>query len=652
MSNWHDNVFFGIHYDLHAGEKDTELGAALTHEHLRERLQQVKPDWIQCDCKGHPGYTSWPTEVGSTSPGVVKDALRIHRDVTRELGIKLGMHYSGVIDIRATEQHPEWLQINADGQPNTRGATCRLNGYLHELMIPQLVEIVETYDVDGFWIDGDNWGSQPCWCERCKSAFTEETGIEEIPRSGDDAHWDKWLAFQRQNFVDYVTAYTNAIHERKPECAVCSNWMYTLRQPEPMEAPVDYLSGDYTPDWGAGRAAIEARMLDQRGITWDLMAWGFSRTAGPSEGAGLWQMKNATHLCQEVAEVVALGGAIMVYTKPERSGWLPGWHHGILTEVGQFCQARKDVCFGTETVPQAAVLHPASSYYAANDPLFNYGNCIQAIEGALCALLESHRSTDILTEERALERMDEYRLVVVPERERLSNELLDRLHAYAHAGGHIVMSGAHLSSKCAGLVAADSSDAAPLESVCLAAGNGAVGLTGPWQAVIPHDGTEVLAYDLRSQEPDSGDPERPLITRRRVGAGTVTAAHGRLFRSYFLRRYPLMRQLIGDLVSQLPIEWAIEVDASPRLEVILRRKDGRLMVNLLNRGAGETFSPNRVMIDDLPSIENVRLEVRLEEKPSSVSLVPAGTPLEWAFEDGWCSLTIPRVDIHEIVAVE
>ena len=86
--NWHLQAFFGLHYDLHAGATDTELGAALTHEHLRAELEKVRPDWVQCDCKGHAGYTSWPTAVGTTSPGVVQDALRIHRDVTRELGCR------------------------------------------------------------------------------------------------------------------------------------------------------------------------------------------------------------------------------------------------------------------------------------------------------------------------------------------------------------------------------------------------------------------------------------------------------------------------------------------------------------------------------------------------------------------------------------
>ena len=95
--NWHADVFFGIHYDLHANAKDTELGRELTAAHLRERLEATGPDWIQCDCKGHPGYTSWPTRVGSTSPGVVVDALRLHRDVTRAMGIRLGIDRKSVV---------------------------------------------------------------------------------------------------------------------------------------------------------------------------------------------------------------------------------------------------------------------------------------------------------------------------------------------------------------------------------------------------------------------------------------------------------------------------------------------------------------------------------------------------------------------------
>lgn len=649
-TNWHEHVFFGIHYDLHANAGDTELGRELTAEHLGERLRRVRPDWIQADCKGHPGYTSWPTAVGSTSPGVVNDALRIHRDVTRELGIKLGMHYSGVWDSRAIELHPDWARRDQAGQPDPN-MTCRLSGYDAELMIPQMLEIVEKYDVDGFWVDGENWASKPCWCDRCRTEFTRRTGVTEIPQTAGDAHWDAWLAFHRDLFVEHVTRYADAIHARKPTCLVCSNWMYTVRQPDPISAPVDYLSGDYDWAWGANRAAVEGRLLDGRGKSWDLMAWGFTKTGAMSANPP-WVMKTAVHLCQELAEVIALGGAVMVYNTPQRTGWLTGWHQDLLAEVAEWCRARKDVCFGSTSASQAAVLHLASHYYACNQPLFNYGEAVQPVEGALHALLETHRSTDILTGEAALRRLSDYALVVAPEQTRLSPEIIAALEAFAQAGGHVLMSGAHLATDCPDLVGATPDGAAITDQTTyLPVGGRAVPVSGPWQGVKPLAGTRIVAYRLAQQEPDKDATDQAVVTRRPVGRGSITAIHGPLFRDYFLGHYPLLRRFIGGLVEGLDIPWEATVEAPPRLELIARRKDGALVINLIHRGAGEALSPNRVIVEELPPVTDIVLRIRRDAPPASVIVAPDGAPARWSYAEGMLTVEMPRVEIHSAVVV-
>ncbi len=666
--NWHDSVFFGIHYDLHANAHDTNLGAEVTHDHLRERLLRVRPDWIQVDCKGHPGYTSWPTKVGSTSPGVVRDSLRITRDVTAELGIKLGMHYSGVIDNRAIELHPEWARLDVHGNADTQ-STCRMSGYTDELLIPQMLELIDNYDVDGFWVDGENWGSKPCWCERCRAEFTRRTGIIQIPQDKVDAHWESWLAFHRDLFVEHVTRYTNAVHARKPTCLICSNWMYTVRQPDAITAPVDYLSGDYTWAWGAERAAIEARLLDSRSdrISWDLMAWGFTK-AGPMRVNPPWTLKTALHLCQEVAEVVALGGAIMIYGKPQRSGWLTAWHQDVLGEVADFCRVRKEVCFQSETVPQAAVLHLASSLYAwsathadtSKDPaLFTYNTAVAPVEGALHALLENHRPTDLLTEEAALERLQAYRLVVVPEQIRLSEEIVNALTRYAENGGHVILSGAHLSQEYASLVgcvpASESLAESPNDSwgaIHLPIGERTTGLFGPWQPITPQADTSVLFYALCGQEVEKDQTDQAVITQRRLGKGSIIAIHGPIFRNYAEGHYPELRRFLGVLIDNLALEWLVTVEAPRKLEVILRRKAGKLMLNLLNRGAGEMLSPTRVVVEELPPVTDVTLRLHSPVAPRSVTLVPDEVPLTWQHHGDTLEIHVPQVPIHNIVVIE
>ena len=111
-------------------------------------------------------------------------------------------------------------------------------------------------DVDGFWVDGENWASKPCWCDRCRAEFTRRTGCKEAPSGEGEPDWDEWLAFHRELFIEHVARYAAAVHARKPSCLIVSNWMYTVRQPEAVAAPVDYLSGDFDWAWGADRAAV------------------------------------------------------------------------------------------------------------------------------------------------------------------------------------------------------------------------------------------------------------------------------------------------------------------------------------------------------------------------------------------------------------
>lgn len=439
--NWHEDAFFGLHYDLHPGATDTELGREATYEHIRAMLEKVKPDFVQYDCKGHPGYSGYPTKVGSPSPGIVGDALKVWREVTRDMGIPLSIHFSGVWDTRAIELHPEWARINERGDPDPN-YTSRLSAYAEEYMIPQLLEVVREYDIDGMWIDGENWASKPDWSEACKKAFTEKTGIAEIPRKAGDAHWHEWLAFHRELFVNHVTRYVDAVHALKPTCMVTSNWMYSVRMPEPVAAPIDYLSGDFDPSFGAERAMAEGRFISSRGKPWDLMAWAFLQTGNQG-----WTMKTADHLCQEVSTVLAQGGAVFIYNTPHRSGRLTEWHQDIFADVAKFCRQRREYCHKSETIPQVAVLHSETAFYLHNDPLYNFAQANRAMEGALHALLEIGLSVDILNEDTLLKRLAEYPVVVIPEAVEVSDAVRQALPGYVENGGRLLLTGAQVAEQ-------------------------------------------------------------------------------------------------------------------------------------------------------------------------------------------------------------
>ena len=112
------DCFFGLHFDFHAQPKYGTQGVNLKEEDIRELCRIIKPDFIQIDCKGHPGWASYPSELGNAMPDFAKDTLALWRRVTKEEGVSLYMHYSGIFEIKYCSEHPEDTVMNADGSFN------------------------------------------------------------------------------------------------------------------------------------------------------------------------------------------------------------------------------------------------------------------------------------------------------------------------------------------------------------------------------------------------------------------------------------------------------------------------------------------------------------------------------------------------------
>jgi alpha-L-fucosidase len=642
--NWHETTFFGLHYDLHPSAKDTELGRETTYEHIRAELEKARPDFVQYDCKGHPGYTGYPTRVGTPSPGIRRDALKIWRQVTRDLGIPLSVHYSGTWDGVAQEQHPEWARMKADGTPYAN-SLCANKGYGEEYEIPQMLEIVREYDVDGFWVDGENWASHICWCETCRRLFTEQTGITQIPTEPGQPHWDEWHAFQRLSFERYVGRYVAAIHALKPTCMVCSNWMYSVRQPDDMSVDMDYLSGDFTPSWGAETALLEGKFIASRGKTWDLMAWAFLRV-----GDSAWAMKTAAHLSQECAVVMANGGNVFIYDVPKRSGRIIGWHQDILAQVARFCRQRKSISQHTASVPQVAILHSQSHYYHHNQGLYGMGEAVRPVQGALMALLESHYHVDILNDTALQERMTQYPAVVIPEQTPLPPALVKALGDYVQSGGRLLASGPQ-AAKTFGKLAGVKPFGRPITDLrFVPVGKESAPVAGPWQPV-KLNGAKALAPLLSHQEPERDATSAPAVTQMRLGKGSVTLLHGPVFEAFARTRFPRLRSFIAEVMRRAAGPQMVELDGPPCVHLCVRQKAGKLLVHLYNLGASPTTSPTAHMVEDVPPVGPLTLRVRLPQAPESVTVGPTKTGLEWAYDRAVLTITLERLHIHEAVSI-
>ena len=107
------DCFFGLHFDYHANEHTSQIGKDFSKEVVERIVTEVQPDFIQCDTKGHPGYCSYKTNVG-TRGDLTTDILAGWREVTKKHGVLLFSHYSGLWDKKAAKDHPEWTACNAN----------------------------------------------------------------------------------------------------------------------------------------------------------------------------------------------------------------------------------------------------------------------------------------------------------------------------------------------------------------------------------------------------------------------------------------------------------------------------------------------------------------------------------------------------------
>jgi len=633
-------------------------------------LKLMDPDFVQTDCKGHPGMTSWFSQVptATISPGVVKDALLGWREATRAMGVPLHCHYSGIWDKAAGKKYPEWAVVPSpedaarmEGSFWVKGEKmCPRGPYVDQLLIPQFMELIDRYEVDGFWVDGEIWAVEPCYCEKCVAAFKEKTGLAEAPTKPDDPNWVAWINFTRESFEAYVTHYCNAVHEHKPGVVVCSNWLQTFHHPGEPKVPTDWISGDAIA--GTDTLRCEARFISTRGKPWDIMTWAFYKTGEFNDPKAPWVAKSVDMLKQEAAIILALGGNFQIYEHPLglRDGRLVPWRMKRLGQAGHYVRQRKELCQGGEMWPQVAVLHSEAHYYTQPSKNLFWGYDTSYVEGAVYSLADNSYGVDILDEWALLPRLQDFAVVVVPEQENISQEMVHALKHYVINGGRLLLSGVGLYDRFgAEFIGAESRALEEGQVYHLPAAEGAFPIySARWRLLEPTTG-QALAIPGKTPLTDAELLPHAAATLNNVGLGKVAYVGCDLFRFFRTTRYPLTRCFVGELIQHLEPRLEVAVHAPSSVEVILHQRPGQKIVHLVNRTLPAPNYPQNGPAEEIPAVGPITVELKMAKRPQKVSLHFEDAEIRSDFakagggqEGGTLKVTIPAVHIHAALVVE
>lgn len=633
--------FFGIHFDLHASEDITDAGKTLTAEMIDTFLLKVRPDFIQIDCKGHPGISSYPTKVGFHVKGFEKDPLKLFRERTEANNVALYMHFSGVMDGKVVKEHPDWAIVKANGERSTE-KTSFFSPYLDTYMIPQLKELSD-YKVDGAWIDGECWAVEPDYSDASLARFTKETGITEIPRKQSDKYYPEFMEYTRRLFREHLNKYIAAIHKYNPDFQITSNWSYSSMMPEKVSIDIDYLSGDVTPQNGVYRSAFEARCLAPQGKPWDLMAWGFSWDGGKMP----MSIKSAVQLEQEAAQIMAMGGGVQFYFQQNRDLSIKPWLASMLSEIGVFCRERQPYCQKAKAVSQIALVYPTVSYQ--RNALRPYSNPLGKLEGALNLVLDGQHPVEILMEHHLTGKMGQYPLIIIPECDYLDQAFIDELKLFVSSGGHLLVIGTETVKLFKNELGISSLKNLDETETFFAEGSKIGAIRSSLDSVELNPGVKILSTFYNGS--DFRLKSRMIASSiNNYGKGVVAGVYFNAGTAYNDYKSPVLRDYICGLINDLFPNQMVRVSGSHLVHVTVNKLNTKMYVNLVNI-AGEHTNPKAIGYDEIPSLKDLTIGVTTVHKPAKIVLQPEGQDLKIDFQDGVSTVIVPEIKIHSILEI-
>ena len=147
---WEYDVSRKIHLDFHTAAYVDKIGAKWDPDEFAATLADNGLNAVTVFAKGHHGFAFYNTKIGTVHPGLDFDLLKAQIEACHKRGIKVLAYFSiNVDELWATTEegvNPNWEKFQqVDANPE--------KSYIKDYTWPMIREVVENYDIDGFWFD-------------------------------------------------------------------------------------------------------------------------------------------------------------------------------------------------------------------------------------------------------------------------------------------------------------------------------------------------------------------------------------------------------------------------------------------------------------------------------------------------------------------
>jgi len=677
-----------VHLDMHLPEDAPGMFENFDAERYVATLVEANVNSVTIFAHGHHGNCYYDTKIGHKHSRLDFDYVREVATECRRQDVAVMAYFSCAWNHRDGEEHPEWTQRDADGEPRLHPRfwwwMC-LNSPYGDHIVDMTREVAEDYPVDGLWFDITYVAPPSCYCDYCQAQFEELYG-REMPRDAAPGSEEARLLHEfrigtEQRFRDRLV---DTVKSADPDLLISWNHAGDVTQlylDNDRKADILFRETHTPEDW---LPSIQARWFQHFGMPYECCTSRFHYGGWSS-----FSYKTPAKLHIEAATGLSHGGIVDIGDQAMHDGTLDSAAYDLIGGVYQRARAIEPWCTDTRSVPNIAVLHSSRAHHLAQ---WMEGNAnrrpLVSVYGAARVLHDGGRHFDIISE-RAFERIHDYHALLIPDQLVLTDDETEALRVYVEQGGAV------LASWRCGMYSEDGEEVSPtfIRELCgvdplrfadyscgyvtdlqfdVEAPEAPILFRGPGQAgerlKIPAleceaTSAEVLAslthpiyertreHFYAANNPPPGEPSGyGSVFINRVGDGQVVYFPFDLFRFYQLDSYTPLRNIALEMLDRVAPRQEAIVDAPAQVEVVLRERGGARflhLINYANQRLGQGFHP--VVVEDIIPVEGIPARVR--GIASSVTERPSGRPLQFEFDGDYTLFTLPRLDGHAIVEV-
>ena len=655
--------FRQVHLDFHTSEAIPGIGSRFSKQQFQGMLQRGLVDSITVFSKCHHGWAYHPTQANEQHPNLNFDLLGAQIEAAHEIGVNTPVYISAGLDEKEARRHPEWLMRDQNDKTNWADSFlqpgyhqfCMNTPYL-DILVAQIEEVVQNYDADGIFLD--IVGVRTCVCRRC---------IDTLLADGKDPREpEAVLELGERTYANYARRTNEAVHKHKPGLPVFHNGGHIVQGRRDLAHFNTHLELESLPTggWGYDHFPLSARYAATLGMDYLGMTGKFHTTWGEFGG-----YKHPNALRYEAALNLANGARVSVGDQLHPEGEMDPATYALIGAAYAEVEQKEAWCIGTKNVSDIALLSTEAASQATKlaglHPRAGHSD-----SGAVRMLLEGHFLFDVVDLEVDFSR---YKVVILPDKVRVSDALKAKLGAYFVGGGKVLATGESGLNEAGNAFALDFGaryegkneyrpayfrphwplnnlgDAgfifyAEGQRVSLADGGTALG-----HREDPYFNREFNHFCSHQHTPSNGRDAGPGMVESRNGIYFAWNA----FEDYATKGSLALKEAVvyaldrllpeKTLTTNLPAQGIVTLTEQPEQS---RYINHLLYASPVRRGEGIE------VIEDILPVRDTQVSLRLPRTVKRVSLAPQGQELPSEQADGVVRYTVPEFECHQMIVLD